>query len=163
MTEEAKLEYGVTEEDDVYDGVKTSQVNWYKEKHDAIENEYGKFSSVTVMHIPPFEAEREYADGEFLYGEKREGVCESGFDAGIMDAMLEKGSASAVFFGHDHLNDFGVMYEDIILSYIQPSGYGAYNMQTKFDAPENEWIQGCTLLEIKTDGTYSAERIYNHK
>ncbi len=163
MTEEAKLEYGVTEEDDVYDGVKTSQVNWYKEKHDAIENEYGKFSSVTVMHIPPFEAEREYADGEFLYGDKREGVCESGFDAGIMDAMLEKGSASAVFFGHDHLNDFGVMYEDIILSYIQPSGYGAYNMQTKFDAPENEWIQGCTLLKIAENGTFASEKIYNHK
>ena len=80
-----------------------------------------------------------------------------------MDAMLEKGSASAVFFGHDHLNDFGVMYEDIILSYIQPSGYGAYNMQTKFDSPENEWIQGCTVLDIKEDGTYTAERIFNHK
>ncbi|MBQ6897394.1 MAG: metallophosphoesterase [Clostridia bacterium] len=163
MTEEGKLEYGITTEDDVYDGVKTSQVNWYKEKHDSIENEYGKFSSVTVMHIPPFEAEREYADGEFLYGEKREGVCESGFDAGIVDAMLEKGSASAVFFGHDHLNDFGVMYEDIVLSYIQPSGYGAYNMQSKFDAPENEWIQGCTLLKIAENGTFVTEKIYNHK
>ena len=163
MTEEAKTEYGVTAEGDVYDGVRTSQVNWYKEKHDAIEAEYGKFSSVTVLHIPPFEAEREYADGEFLYGEKREGVCESGFDAGIMDAMLEKGSASAVFFGHDHLNDFGVMYEDIILSYIQPSGYAAYNMQTKFDAPESEWIQGCTLLKIAENGTFVSEKILNHK
>ena len=163
MSEEAKAEYSVTEEGDVYDGVRTSQVQWYKEKHDAIEAEYGKFSSVTVMHIPPFEAEREYADGEFIYGEKREGVCESGFDAGIVDAMLEKGSTSAVFFGHDHLNDFGVMYEDIILSYIQPSGYAAYNMQSKFDAPESEWIQGCTLLKIAENGTFVSEAICNHK
>ena len=163
MTEESKSEYGVTEEDEVYDGVKTSQVNWYKEKHDAIESEYGKFKSVTVVHIPVYQAEQEYKDDDFLYGEKREGVCESGFDAGLFEAMKEKGSAQAVYFGHDHVNNFGVMYDGILLSYMQPSGYAAYNMQTKFDSPENEWIQGCTLLNINTDGTYTAERIFNHK
>ncbi len=163
MTEETKKEYGVTEDGEVYDGVKTSQVEWYKEKHDAIEAEYGKFKSVTVVHIPPYQAEKEYTEGDFLYGEKREGVCESGFDSGLIDAMIEKGSAQAVYFGHDHVNNFGVMHEDIILSYIQPSGYGVYNMETKFDSPENEWIQGCTLLNIKADGTYTAEQIYNHK
>lgn len=163
MSDESKAEYGVTDEDDVYDGVKTSQVNWYKEKHDALEAEYGKFKSITVIHIPPYQAEKEYEDSDFLYGEKREGVCESGFDSGLVDAMIEKGSAQAVYFGHDHVNNFGVMYENILLSYMQPSGYSAYNMQSKFDAPENEWIQGCTLLDIKEDGTYNAERIFNHQ
>ena len=55
------------------------------------------------------------------------------------------------------------MYEDILFSYIQSSGYGVYNMESKFDSPENEWIQGCTLLTIKEDGTYSSEQIFNHK
>ena len=163
MTEESKAEYGVTEEGDVYDGVKTSQVEWYREKHDAIEKQYGEFQSVIVVHIPPYQAEKEYAEGDFLYGEKREGVCESGFDAGLFEAMKEKGSTQAVYFGHDHVNNFGVMYEDILLSYIQPSGYSAYNMESKFDAPESEWIQGCTLLNIAEDGTYTAERIFNHQ
>ncbi len=163
MTEESKAEYGVTEDDEVYDGVKTSQVKWYKEKHDAIEEEYGEFKSVTVVHIPIYQADKEYAEGDFLYGDKREGVCESGFDAGLFDAMKEKGSAQAVYFGHDHVNNFGVMCDGILLSYIQPSGYAAYNMSSKFDAPENEWIQGCTVLNIKEDGTYTAERIFNHQ
>ena len=163
MTDESKLEYGVTDEDEVYDGVKNSQVEWYKEKHDALEAEYGKFKSVTVVHIPIYQAEKEYAEGEFLYGDKREGVCESGFDAGFFDAMKEKGSAQAVYFGHDHVNNFGVMCDGILLSYMQPSGYSAYNMQSKFEAPENEWIQGCTVLNIKADGTYTAERIFNHQ
>ena len=163
MTDESKADYGVTDQDDVYDGVKTSQVEWYKEKHDALETEYGKFRSVTVVHIPLYQAEQEYADDAFLYGEKREGVCESGFDSGLFDAMKQKGSAQAVYFGHDHVNDFGVMCDGILLSYMQPSGYGAYNMQSKFDAPENEWIQGCTVLNIKADGTYTAERIFNHQ
>lgn len=163
MTEESKAEYGVTKEGEVYDGVKTSQVEWYKAKHDALEAEYGKFKSVTVVHIPLYQAEKEYAEGDFLYGDKREGVCESGFDAGLFDAMKEKGSAQAVYFGHDHVNNFGVMCDGILLSYMQPSGYAAYNMQSKFDSPENEWIQGCTLLTIKSDGTYDAERIFNHQ
>ena len=163
MSDELKQEYGITDEDDVYDGIKTSQVNWYKEKHDSLEKEYGKFKSVSIVHIPPYQTEREYSDDDFLYGEKREGVGESGFDAGFFDAMKEKGSAQAVYFGHDHVNNFGVMCDDILLSYMQPSGYSAYNMQSKFDAPENEWIQGCTLLKINEDGTYQAERIFNHQ
>lgn len=163
MSAETKAEYGITNEDDVYDGVKASQVQWYKDKHDELTGEYGDFKSVTVVHIPPYQAERDYNEGDFLYGEKREGVCESGFDSGLIAAMKEKGSAQAVYFGHDHVNNFGVMYDGILLSYMQPSGYAAYNMQSKFDAPENEWIQGCTLLNIKKDGTYTAERIFNHK
>lgn len=163
MTEESKKVYAVKEDGEVYDGVKTSQVEWYKAKHDAIEAEYGKFKSITVIHIPPYQAEKEYGETEFLYGEKREGVCESGFDSGFVDAVIQKGSGQAIYFGHDHVNDFGVMYDNLLLSYIQPSGYGVYNMESKFDSPESDWIQGCTLLDIRADGTYSAERIYNHK
>ena len=163
MSDETKAQYGVTDTDEVYDGVKPSQVQWYKDKHDELTAEYGDFKSVTVVHIPLYQAEREYSEEDFLYGEKREGVCESGFDSGLFDAMKEKGSTQAVYFGHDHVNNFGVMYDGILLSYMQPSGYGAYNMSTKFDAPENQWIQGCTVLNIKEDGTYTAERIFNHQ
>ncbi len=162
MTEESKAEYGVTEEDDVYDGVKTSQVQWYKDKHDAIEAEYGKFKSVVVTHIPIYQTEQEYNEEDFIIGKKREGVCESGFDAGLFDAIKEKGSTHSVYFGHDHVNDFSVLYDGIRLSYMQPSGYSAYNMQTKFDAPEEEWIQGCTVLTINEKGNYMETRILNH-
>ena len=163
MTQESKDKYGVSDPDDVYDGVKDSQVEWYKAKHDALTEEYGAFKSVTVVHIPIYQAEQDYSEGNFEYGDKREGVCESGFDAGLFDAMKEKGSAQAVYFGHDHVNNFGVMYEGILLSYMQPSGYAAYNMSSKFDAPESEWLQGCTVLNIAEDGTYTSERIFNHQ
>lgn len=71
MTEESKQEYGVTDEGEVYDGIKTSQVEWYKEKHDALVAEYGKFKSITVVHIPPYQAEKEYNEENFLYGKKK--------------------------------------------------------------------------------------------
>ncbi|MBO5937614.1 MAG: metallophosphoesterase [Clostridia bacterium] len=163
MTQESKDKYGVTDPDEVYDGIKDTQVQWYKDKHDEIQAQYGEFKSINIVHIPPYQAEQEYSEGDFEYGAKNEGVCESGFDAGFFDALKEKGSAQAVYFGHDHVNNFGVMYEGILLSYMQPSGYSAYNMSSKFDAPESEWLQGCTVLSINEDGTYTAERIFNHQ
>ncbi len=161
MTKELKEKYGVKEIGRVYDGVKESQVQWYREKHDALTDEFGEFKSITVMHIPPYQSGA-FAEGNYLYGDRREGMCPAGFDSGIFDAMKEKGSAQAVYYGHDHLNDFGVMCDGILLSYIQPSGYSSYNMASSFNAPENEWIQGYTKLEIKADGGYEAQRYFNH-
>lgn len=161
MTNKLKKQYGVTEKGHPYDGVKESQVQWYKEKHDAIEAEYGDFKSITVLHIPPYQS-KDLGEAEFLYGVKNEEICESGFDSGLFDALKEKGSAQAVYYGHDHINDFGAMYDGILLSYIQSSGYGTYTMSSSTGAPESEWLQGCTILNIKADGTYDAERHLNH-
>ncbi len=160
MSDEMKEKYGVDKNEYRYDGVKESQVQWYKDKHDAIEAEYGKFKSITVMHIPPYQS-KELADAEYLYGDKREGICEAGFDSGLFSVLKEKGSTQAVYYGHDHINDFGAMYDGILLSYIQSSGYGSYNMGSK-GFPESEWLQGCTILNIKADGTYGAEAHLNH-
>lgn len=162
MSNEMKEKYGVAKDDDRYDGVKESQVQWYKEKHDAIEAEYGKFKSITVMHIPPYQSNVFEENEEYLYGERREGVCEAGFDSGLFDALKEKGSTIGVYYGHDHVNDFGALYEGILLSYIQSSGYSSYNMGSRGE-PESEWVQGCTVLTIKDDGTYYSQRILNHK
>lgn len=163
MSDEMKEKYGVDKEEYRYDGVKESQVQWYKEKHDEIEAEYGKFKSVTVIHIPPYQLRNVEAQKEplYVYGDKREGVCPAGFDSGLFDALKEKGSCQAVYFGHDHVNDFGIINDGILLSYIQSSGYSSYNMGTRGE-PESEWLQGCTILDIKSDGTYYTSRHLNH-
>ena len=162
MTRETKKQYGVTKRGQVYDGVKESQVKWYKDKHDAIETQYGEYKSIMILHIPPYEC-GDAENYEFLYGNKHEGICQSGFNSGLVDALIEKGSIQAVYFGHDHINDFGYMYKDILFSYIQSSGYGSYNMKSSFNSPEHEWLQGCTLLTLNDDGTFEAKRIFNHK
>ncbi len=161
ISDEIREKYNVDENASHYDGVKESQVQWYKDKHDVIESEYGKFKSITVIHIPPCQIYNADED-KFLYGAKREDLWPSGFDSGLFDAFKEKGSTQAVYYGHDHINDFGFMHEGILLSYIQSSGYSSYNMKTGFDSPESEWIQGCTVLLLNDDGTYEAQRILNH-
>ena len=160
-TEEEKAAYEVTGEG-TYDGVKASQVEWYKDKHDALTEEFGEFKSVTVIHIPPFQSHEALdMEDEYLYGARNEGICEAGYDSGLFDALKEKGNCQAVYYGHDHVNDFGVLYNGILLSYIQSSGYGSYNMGTN-GFEESEWLQGCSILKIKTDGTFIATRHLNH-
>jgi hypothetical protein len=163
MTNEYKEKYGIPKNEDYYDGVKESQVQWYKEKHDEIEAEYGKFKSITVIHIPPYQLRsvENIEDPEFVYGSKNEGVCPAGFDSGLFDAIIDKGSTSAIYYGHDHVNDFGWLKDGILLSYIQSSGYSSYNMGSRGE-PESEWLQGCTILDIKADGTYYESRHLNH-
>lgn len=161
MTKELKKKYGVEDKGQVYDGVKESQVQWYKEKHDALTEEFGEFKSIAVMHIPPYQSGTLY-DAEYVYGEKNEDIWKAGFDSGIFDAMKEKGSTQAVYYGHDHVNTFGALYDGILLSYIQSSGYSSYSRLSAGE-PIDEWLQGCTILEIKADGTYEAQRHLNHQ
>ena len=67
-------------------------------------------------------------------------------------AVVTDGVTETVFCGHDHLNNFGVEYGGVLLSYIEPSGYGAYGMDRR-DAPPSDWLQGYTKLELLADGT----------
>ena len=162
-SDEEKAMYEITGESG-YDGVKTSQVEWYKAKHDSLTEEFGEFKSVTVIHIPPFQSRvalNEELEVIYEYGERNEGICEAGYDSGLFDALKEKGSCQAVYYGHDHVNDFGFIYQGILLSYIQSAGYGSYNMGTN-GYEESEWMQGCTILTFKTDGTYDSARHLNH-
>lgn len=162
-TAETKAEYNVETDDDIYDGVKQSQIDWYKKKMNANKEKYGGFKSIAVMHIPLPQLREAAEKGEFLYGNKQENVCSSGFDSGLFAAMKECGSTQAAFFGHDHLNDFGVRVDGILLGYLQPSGYGSYTALSRFNAPESEWLQGCTVFQIATDGSFIQEHKYNNQ
>lgn len=156
--------YGVTVEEGkyVYDGAKESQVEWYKSTIDALEKEHGKFNSTLFIHIPlpQYEEEAEKIEngkGKYVYGGKLEGICESGFDSGLFDAIVEKGSTKAVFCGHDHVNDFGVEKDGVLLGYMQNSGYGSYTAESKFGYEEKDWLQGYMILTMNQDGTFTRE------
>ena len=112
------------------------------------------------MHIP-LPQQKELAEkGEFLYGVNLEGVCASAVDQGLFDAVKQSGTTNTVFCGHDHLNTFGADYQGILLSYIEPSGYGAYGAK-KLGYEEKDWLQGYTVLVIKNDGTFEQNQVRN--
>lgn len=107
-----------TQEEGEYGYLSTAQVNWYENSvsTDLVE-------SVVFMHIPL----RQYIDpttydGVFL----EDKVYAQGIDTGFFDAMVANNKSKAVFVGHDHLNDFTFLKDDILLAYGRISGYTAY-------------------------------------
>lgn len=166
MSDEMKKEHGFDPSEDVYDVIKQSQIDWYTSQIADMKKTYGKCPSIALLHIPL----TQYADaadavekGEtrFIWGDKRENVCCCGFDSGLFDAIKKSDSTTTVFCGHDHLNNYGVKWQGITLSYIEPSGYGAYGM-AKRGAPESEWLQGYTRLLFADDGTFTHEQFRNY-
>lgn len=162
MTDVQKETYGLSVDEDYYDGVKESQVKWYSDTVEKMKKESGNFSSIAVLHIPLVQYKTAFEDGaELLYGAKRENICASGFDSGLFAAIKKSGSTDTVFCGHDHLNNFGLVYDGILLSYIQPSGYGSYTAASKLGYEEKDWLQGYTKLILNKDGTFSQEQFRN--
>ncbi len=160
LSDEQMKEYGIVSDSSVYDGAHKNQIEWYKQKVEQTRNMYGEFKSVLLMHIPLPQHKELAEKGEFLYGVNLEGVCASAVDQGLFDAVKASGSTTAVFCGHDHLNTFGAEYQGILLSYIEPSGYGAYGA-AKLGYEEKDWLQGYTVLEIKDDGTFNQTQVRN--
>ena len=107
-----------TEEEGVYDYLKSSQVDWY-ETHVSTDD----VDSVVYMHMPL----RQYINPASYVGIFNEDkVYAQGVDTGFFDAMVRHGRSKGVFVGHDHLNDFYLTMNGIILAYGRITGYNAY-------------------------------------
>ena len=92
-------------------------------------------------------------DGENKTGEM---VYASRLDEGLLfEKILELGNTKAMFFGHDHLNNFVLDYQGVLFSYGYSIDYAAYNGDL-----ENKGLQrGCTVLTLTPDGEFVAENI----
>ena len=152
---------GFAESDKVTDGAHENPIAWYTRKAAAVKAEYGEYSSILVQHIPLLQMKTAAETEEFLYGVTLEGVCSTSWDNGLFDAIKTAGVTHTVFCGHDHMNNFAVEYEGVVLSYIEPSGYGSYNTGTKLGYEEKDWLQGYTRLTLHADGSFSTEQVRN--
>ncbi|MBQ9879791.1 MAG: metallophosphoesterase [Clostridia bacterium] len=107
-----------------------------------------------------------YADTEnvkYCFGKTGEGgkVIYSGIhDDDLFETMLELGSTDSVFCGHDHLNNFSVLYKGIRLTYGMSVDYLAYPGIYKLGTQ-----RGCTVIDISPLGEYDCrpENYYQDK
>lgn len=108
-----------------YDYIKENQVEWYKRVVDATTTLNGHLTESLLFHhipIPEFndayDAAKSGTEGAILEeGEKRENVCCPEYNSGLFDAILEKGSTKGMFVGHDHVNNYRVLYKGVYFSY----------------------------------------------
>lgn len=166
----------------LYDNIHENQVVWYEETleklnadNNAVLTANGKqpvdtVKSLMFIHIPLTEQKDawfEYmdngyadtADAQLVYGvagEKDPYVyCGAGED-GMFESILEQGSTQAVFFGHDHKNNFAMNYKGVQLTYSMSIDYLAYIGIYKEGAQ-----RGCTVIDVKPDGSF-VSRIENY-
>ena len=136
-----------------YDYFKKSQIDWYSELVDqTTADNGGVVNSLMFYHIPLPEVNDAYEKGEIKYGEKREDCCPPDQDLGFFKVIKEKGSTSAMFFGHDHINNFEADYEGVKFCYGIKSTDRIY-----FD----EDMLGYQTIEIQPDHSVKIERSYH--
>ena len=81
-------------------------------------------------------------------------------DEELFEAVLEFGSTKALFYGHDHLNNFVLDYKGVILSYGYSIDYLAYS-----GIDQEGYQRGCTVIvcEPSGDATITHENYYQDK
>lgn len=129
-----------------YDYIYPEQIDWYEW---VVEGQPG-VPSMLFFHIPLPEfaqVNEMWKAGELdpasTFGENRERVCCPPVNTGLFDAVLEHGSTTHIFVGHDHVNSLSAEYQGVRLTYALKTGPACY---------ADKDMQGATLITIE-DGT----------
>lgn len=141
-----------------YGCVSEEQLCWYEETVRAAQAETGnRADSMLFFHIPFYEWDwlaEQYREGsEFVtyhYGRIGEtgGVLNcSAKNGGMLERLLALGSTSAVFVGHDHLNDLSVEYQGVRFTYGKSIDYLTYR-----DIESYTYQRGATQISVGSGG-----------
>ncbi len=101
------------------------QVEWYRQQSQTFTKENGDtpYPALAFFHIPVPEYHEAVRDeNAILIGTRREAACSPIFNSGMFTAMKECGDVMGIFCGHDHDNDYSVMWHDVLLAYGRYSG-----------------------------------------
>lgn len=141
-----------------YDFIKQSQIDWYKWAVDGIKALNGGtvVESTAMFHIPVPEYDTAYhaamaADPASVIGSRGENVACGKFNSGFFAAVKEMGSTKNILVGHDHVNDYSVVYEGVRLSYGVKTGDWSYN---------DDNLNGGTVLRLNSDYQIEIEQKY---
>ena len=144
-----------------YDYFKNPQISWYSDMVDYSAKLNGTTEpakSLMFYHIPLPEinkiTEQEVmlkSDPNycFIYGEKREKTCPPDQDLGFFKVIDEKNATNGMFFGHDHINDYEAVYNDV---------YFCYGLKSTDRIYYDEDMLGYKLIELHDDNSFAVKR-----
>lgn len=119
------------------------QVAHYREKSAALTADNGgvPLPALAFFHIPlPEYNTAASAESAVLRGTRMEKACAPALNTGMFAAMKEAGDVMGMFVGHDHDNDYTVMWQGILL------GYGRY---TGGNTVYNHLPNGARVIVLK--------------
>lgn len=108
-----------------YDWLTFDQVNWYRSQSDTYTAKNGgqPLPALAFFHIPLPEYNQAASDeNAILIGTRMEKACAPALNTGMFTAMKEAGDVMGTFVGHDHDNDYAVMWHGILLAYGRFTG-----------------------------------------
>ena len=108
-----------------YGWIAHDQIGWYKEQSRKFTEANGgePLPALAFFHIPfPEFAEAVTTDGAFMIGSRKEKVASPKVNTGLALAMREAKDVMVVSTGHDHVNDYLVEWNGIMLSYGRYTG-----------------------------------------
>ncbi len=145
------------------------QVAWYKWASDGINKLTDNTAEISLMfHIPLPEYQyaydlawdsdkNEWKDGYEAYGENNEKICcerdENGNpkQRGFFNVIKESGTTKYIFCGHEHLNNFSILYDGIRLTYTLKVGQGSgYDLRFNGGTEITVGDKGITRIQHKT-------------
>ena len=115
--------YSTVKEIRGYGWIKHDQVDWYNRTSKQITEANGgkPLPALAFFHIPlPEFRDAMRNEKAYLVGTRKERVCAPEINSGLGNAMLKARDVMGVFVGHDHVNDFVVDWNGILM------GYGRY-------------------------------------
>ena len=116
-----------------YDCFRQDQIKWYEDLINYTSAEYQGSESLMFYHIPLPEINDAYEKGAPIeslgsWGEK---ACPPKEDPGFFEVIKGLGHTKAMFFGHDHDNDYGRTYEGVDFVYGTKSTDRVYYTEGK--------------------------------
>lgn len=108
-----------------YDWIKFDQIAWYRNqsKEFTKQNNDIPLPALAFFHIPiPEYKDAVMEDKNRLFGVRGEGVACPTTNSGLFTSIKECGDVMGTFVGHDHNNDYAVMYKEVLLAYGRYTG-----------------------------------------
>lgn len=151
------------EENGGYDHFHDNQIEWYENTVKSIAKDVNGDESKVVpslafFHVPMQEYMTAYDEAKGTNNLLR-GFCfpkEDGtpaVDDQMFEKMAELGSTKGCFAGHDHMNNFSVMKDDIRLTYGLSCDHNIYMVP----------VRGGILINIKNDGSFTTQHLIRHR
>ena len=148
-----------------YDYIKKNQIHWYEYMVKGLTEYNGTpVESTLFIHIPLPEynmAAKIYEpindgftkDGNGNFGMLREPICSPYYNSGMFEKIVELNSTKNVICGHEHKNNFSVLYRGVRLTYATKTGDG-------HDWVEDGSVCGGTVLEFDETEKLTVSPIY---
>ena len=111
-----------------YDWIHPDQIQWYREQSASYTKANGgkQVPSLAFFHIPLKEY-RLVVDAETRIGDYGDNVVgDADVNSGFFSALLEMGDVMGTFVGHDHLNNYIGLLNNVALGFGLVSGWDAY-------------------------------------